>query len=321
MRYPFLLSEDVQLGAIAGVMKSGTTWLVNLLDDHPEIVARGEMHAFEEITKHPTLQRVVANKNGIRKWALMTNNAWNRSYRDDPQATLDELDADRFRFQFEWVIDRLLTDENAHEKTQWIFEKSPIHTESFYDDFNRLLEPYDRAIIHLVRDPRDVVVSRWHHLRSLQRRDNSQFGRPLEDEEDRKACFELAQLEPEELDRERHFFTYDGFLEGSLGEWSEVNDAMNARAKQAKCPYLCIRYEDLKTDQRETLGRIFAFLGLDPEPDGVEEFGGGTDSQGRKRSTMLRSGTGREWERIFTDEDHALVDKLCGQGMNLHGYT
>jgi len=320
MRYPILLSDEIRLGSIAGVMKSGTTWLVNLLDDHPEIVARGEMHAFEVINGHPTLERVIGNKNGVRRWMLMTNNAWNRHYRDDPDEAIEELDADRFRFTYEWAIDRLLTEEKLHEPTQWVFEKSPIHTPEFYDRFNHYLEPYDRAIIHIVRDPRDVVISRWHHLRSLQRRDNSDFGRPLEDEADRKACFDLVKLEPEELSRKEHFFTYEGFLEQSLAEWTEVNEALAASAKRGLCPYLCVRYEDLRNDRNATLSRMFSFLGLDPEPEGMDDFGGSTDATGRKRTTMLRSGTGREWERVFTDEDHALVRSVCGPLMDVHGY-
>ncbi len=321
MRYPFLLSEDIRLGSIAGVMKSGTTWLVNLLDDHPEIVARGEMHPFEVIRGHPTLERVVGNKNGTKRWLMMTNNAWNRPYREDPEQTLADLEADRFRFIYEWSIDRLLTSENRHEGTQWVFEKSPIHTKVFYDRFNHYLEPYDRAIIHIVRDPRDVVISRWHHLRSLQRRENSDFGRPLEDEADREACFDLVNLKPEELSREKHFFTYEGFLESSLDEWAAVNESLAGAAKRGLCPYLCVRYEDLRSDRTATLSRMFSFLGLDPEPAGMDDFGGSTDSSGRKRTTMLRSGTGREWERIFSEEDHALVKSVCGELMETHGYS
>jgi hypothetical protein len=318
---PMLLAQNTRIGAIAGVMKSGTSWLSACIDDHPDIMCRGEMHPFERLREHPTLVRQVEWSHLLWDWIMMPNNGWNREFRNDPAARRLGFEDDLSRFAFEWNVRQAIEAEGrADNPPAWVIDKSPVHSRNFLGQFDRVLHNYPRAVIHLVRDPRDVVVSNWYHTRTMQYRGNANFGRPFTGPDDRDACTELLELGEDQLDRHRHFFTYPGFMENVLREWNEVNTSLAMQLPHSESASMTVGYEALKADKATQLSAVFEFLGVDPAPAGVAEFGGGTDASGRKRSTMLRKGTGGEWQRIFTPEDHALVDQICGATMARFGY-
>ena len=68
----YILPPHVKIGTIAGIMKSGTTWLMNLLDDHPNIFSRGEMHLLGEMpVDDPVLRRLLALAHHPPRWPTL----------------------------------------------------------------------------------------------------------------------------------------------------------------------------------------------------------------------------------------------------------
>jgi len=99
-------------------------------------------------------------------------------------------------------------------------------------------EPFDARygkVIYIVRDPRDVAVSYYHH------------------------CMKLNMLEAEaSLSSFVESFAAGGLDQGSWGE--HVNGWLEHRRDSAD--WLLLRYEDMKRDTVAELGRINTFLGL-----------------------------------------------------------
>ena len=94
-----------------------------------------------------------------------------------------------------------------------------------------------RRVIYLVRDPRDVAVSYFHHLVK-------------------------QRVMPEDCTLERYL---DGFLVGSYdpyGSWHEnVGSWLGARGGHED--FLLVRYEDLSRRPLQELQRVVGFIGLE----------------------------------------------------------
>ena len=324
----------MKIGTIAGSMKSGTTWLMNLLDDHPQAFSRGEMHLLGEMpvedplihlllsgypAQWPTLQQLMRHSHEFNTWWLKSNDCWNESYRSDPRAVGDAFQTDLLRFVFEWRTAHAMRTSSAGKDIQWIFDKSPIHYTDYYGLFNQCFAGYERAIIHLMRDPREVALSLWYHLRHmqfLQLQEHPESSEPA----DRQACLELATLEESDLDRQRHFFTVPGSLRLTLRHWTEVNASLHQAGKQGSCPYLMVHYRDLKRDKVGTLARIFGFLRLPIDRSTMGDYGRLTSEDGKPRPSIFRKGELGEWRKWFTAEDQAIVSAECGELMRVFGY-
>ncbi len=331
---PFILPAYVKIGTIAGSMKSGTTWLMNLLDDHPQVLSRGEMHLLGEMpvddpinrlllswypARWPTFQQLMRHSQEFNTWLLKANDFWNEAYRGDPKAVVDALQTDLLRFVFEWRASYVMRTSAAEKDIRWIFDKSPIHFTDYYELFNRCFAGYGRAIIHLVRDPREVALSLWYHLRYLQFSKSQEHPESLEPA-DRQACQELLALEESQLTRERHFFTVPDFLRLTLRHWTEVNWNLHEAGKRGDCPCLLVHYRDLKRDTTSALGHIFEFLGLPFDPKALAEYGKPLTADGKERSSTLRKGTLGEWRKWFNAEDHEIVRAECADLMKVFGY-
>ncbi len=100
---------------------------------------------------------------------------------------------------------------------------------------NSSFDPRYQGVVYLVRDPRDVAISRYRALRMQQGN------------------------EPTSIEK-----FMDRFLAGDLdpdfGSWGEnVGSWLGARSGYAG--FLCVRYEDLVSDTLRELTRIAAFVG------------------------------------------------------------
>lgn len=110
----------------------------------------------------------------------------------------------------------------------------------------------DRRLLLLVRDPRDVIVSWYHHhARRSTPRTRARLGLPLEMDR-----IDLAT-----------FATSPSFGLPSVVAFLERWVAI-ARAHPRS---LLVRYEDLRARPAAELGRILAFLGLEAPPDVLEK--------------------------------------------------
>lgn len=138
-----------QLFFVAGLGKSGTTWLELILNAHPDVCCHGEGHFADRLL--PDLNEAINRYNGY----LKHNNALFEEIRDYQGLSRDHA----------WHIGRtamalLLAQQCDGELPAAIGERTPANVASL----QLLQQMFPKAkMLHITRDPRDVAISMWFH--------------------------------------------------------------------------------------------------------------------------------------------------------------
>lgn len=301
--YPILLPKATNLFFLVGNMRSGTTWLMDLLNTHPDFCCVGEMHAVETPDlPFPTLEAVSRNAVALRHWYLMSNNGWSNPFQTGSMSH-PHLEHDLVRFMFEWTIHRYLQSRGG-PMPRFIGDKSPTHTRSLVRRLRAYFGVYEPYVLHLVRDPRDVAVSRWLQQRKRQNLGQFTFAEPFRSEEDKDACANLM-ADPEAYVQQDKFFSYPEFLPVVFDEWADVNSGLSRDGQDAFGErYLRVKYEDLKADLAGTLQHIFQWFGANRSPSIMNEVMEKNDvTKMTHKKETFRKGTTGEWKTYFSPQD------------------
>jgi hypothetical protein len=138
-----------QLFLVGGAPRSGTTWLQQILDSHPDISCRGEG------LFHKHLALPLENAMAARDQALTAKNSGLFTHTGGyPLPVPDDTE-----FLLGTAILLALREQTAGRSCRAIGEKTPENV-FFFPRFQRLF-PTARLIC-IARDPRDVLASAWH---------------------------------------------------------------------------------------------------------------------------------------------------------------
>jgi hypothetical protein len=310
---------------IVGQAKSGTSWVMRLLDAHPEIMARGEGRFFGLAYKRPdvkrmdsatlqpsSLRRALLDASYLRHW--IERSVWTRA--DDAEAVLDELAAVCTRH----ILRRALADSGKRlvgDKTPFLNAEAIAELASCMDD---------ARVIHVIRDGRDVAVSAMHHL----------WNHSL----DLGGGFDLTA--DEVITRERYRVDPQRFRASGEGIFSEQRIAAFARSwrTNVSCAiatgrdtlgdrYTEVRFESLVTDPIRELQRLTRFLGADARRGPVarcvqqarfERFSDGRPAGIEDSKAFARKGVVGDWEEVFTERDRQLYEDEAGELLTELGY-
>jgi hypothetical protein len=180
-----------------------------------------------------------------------------------------------------------------HEQKKGLL-RSPFLLFCHDSDFGEhapLLDREDVRILHLIRDPRDVVISAMHyHKRSRE----NWLHEPI-------PSYDNLTYQRALRRRPTRFAQYVFEMDNSSA--STLRDMANWRYGRANC--FEARYEDLRQDHELVVWRrIMTFLGFDPAEQliGARRFWqnslfGGVPRLGNKH---IRSGAVAQWRRQFT---------------------
>jgi hypothetical protein len=143
--------ERLQLFFVGGAPRSGTTWLQQMLDSHPDVSCRGEGLFWKELAV--PLDALMAR----RRQALEAKNValfrHTGGYPPPPPEDVEHLIGS--------AILMALRRQSAGKASLAVGEKTPENV--FF--FPRLKRLFPRArLIAIARDPRDVLTSAWHFL-------------------------------------------------------------------------------------------------------------------------------------------------------------
>jgi hypothetical protein len=311
---------------LVGEMKSGTSWLMNMLHSHPEIFCKGEGSFFgrevsiEEMgiykASAPSLYNALSTCEGLQTWRSLSWNSWSQEQAED----------DDVRNLTRLAIDYYLAKGSARSGKWIVGDKSPLHV----DHVDEIFDLYPEAkVIHIVRDGRDVAVSLMFHFWNLAR-----------DNKDRGGFYDL---EPEEVaKRDAYFEDPNNFLASGNSIFIEerlrqIAVRWSRRASKASregpqlfgSGFFQLRYEDLLERPEENLKVMFGFLDAQTDDDIIRrcaEENSFERKTGRPRGheesrKFMRKGVAGDWRRVFTDHDRQVYEEIAGDTLVEMGYS
>ena len=264
------MEENVQQRFfITGLPKSGTTWVRQLLNQHPDVYCRLEDQFIYHINKLPQILE-----------------EYNSAKIEIDRRTANEGVPEFEKYDKGDVVGLLwLSISLLFQKTPKLF--SGIHDNGIVDNLNLFRDMFPEArFIHVVRDPRDIVVSSWHHNLRVERDKFLGMAHSLEN-----WCKLSAQIWSDTMSR----FTPDSNTHTVL-------------------------YEHLSADTRSELEQIFLFLGL-----GTSYTGKAVDACqfAKKQKTgnlFYRSGTSGSWRKDLDNDMLNIIHEVAGEQMQKWGY-
>jgi len=342
LSYPIILPSETRIVIIAGYMKSGTTWLMNSLNSHPDICCKGEMHLIDQFSHWqpddavtPSLETLInqtpAFQANFKNWINLDWSSWNHPENKTAEEKTkrgEEALQDMMRFMFEWNIQRYIST-RGEKIPKVVADKTP----QVEGDAGKLLveifAPYKPLVIHLIRDPRDVAVSRWYHFKWMLKNkarwyNDSWFKhRWFKDSEGEFHDPESFLNEDSVLDTQHPFTKYPWMLKRTLEGWLETNKSIEYHCQKAlPGNYIQARYEDMKTEYRSVLSQILDHLKLDSS----DSYLSAMESQIAKMSknfntSMFRKGVVGGWQKYFSQKDLQLYEELIADQAGKFGYS
>jgi hypothetical protein len=211
---------------VCGCPKSGTTWVQLLLDRHPAVSCAGESHLVVLLKKFSALLEDHNHHQRRRNTAIFGDIVG--------YAPFPEIDEDDERWLYQALVGRMLEKSARKPDVYALGDKTP----NVVDHLAWFAPMVPAAkFIHVIRDPRDVAVSGWHHLHRT------------------ATAAELRQLAA---------FREYALLTVQL--WQVLVLRARAEAAQLADRYLEVRYEDLHRDGDAVLDRMLRFLGVPSDP-------------------------------------------------------
>jgi hypothetical protein len=277
-----------QVFLVGGAAKSGTTWVQALLDGHPRVSCTGENHFV----------------NSLRPKLRMCLEDYNRSLLDQRGNTAYQLgkapaliEREEFWYVYVCAMLAILLKQARGKSVLAVGDKTTVNVRAFGEIAS--LIPGSK-LIHVARDPRDAVLSGWHHVRRL-------FPEPARS----------------------HFPTLVDYARHYADTW--VDEVGHGVAFGAGNPdrYLELRYEDLVERTGPTLAPAFRFLGVDDDDEVVQEcvqqasfetLSGGRGRGQEDPSSFFRKGIVGEWKTGLDPESTAYVVAKCRDLMTHFGY-
>jgi hypothetical protein len=302
---------------ILGQQKSGTTWLMRILDSHPEILCKGEGRFFGRDWRQRSVKRIDAQRppsslynavldaEYLRLW--IERSVWSRN--DDPDEHLDNLTR--------MAVDYFLKGELSKTGKRLVGDKSPLLTP---DTIREIANIYPEArVIHILRDGRDAAVSAVHH--------SWNFGQKSKSEE-AAVKREAYRRDPERLAGESIFAGRS--LRRMAAEWSaRVGRTVEDGPALLGERYAEVRYEDLLERPHEEVWRLLEFLGADASDEVVmrcvekasfEKLSGGRKRGEEDAASFFRKGVAGDWKHVFTEKDRRVFKEEAGELLVELGY-
>ena len=292
---------------VVGHAKSGTSWLMRLLDAHPDVVCRGEGKFFGRESPR-SLHGALSCSEELQTW--LRSNPW---VHDRPNA---------HRELVRFVVNGAMKDRLQRSGAEIVGDKTPLVTPDIVEEINATCP--EATVVHIVRDGRDVAVSGVHHAWNNATDSGGRFELSAQE----KAARDAYRSDPAAfVARGESIFADRDVVAGSR-QWNErVRRAMLDGAAR-RDHYHQIRYEDLLEDPVGELGGVLDRLGVDSssararecvEAASFERLAG--RDRGREDSTSFyRKGVSGDWQAHFDEEHRRIFKREAGELLIRLGY-
>jgi hypothetical protein len=321
-------SPNFRLGStpvffVVGHQKSGTTWLMEMLNAHPEILCRGEGRPFgrnfrQEHKKgkrrgYPpvSLYNAIVSSEDLRSW--IERSVWSK--RDNANEHLRNLTR--------LAIEYFLIHQLAKTDKRMVGDKTVLISPHIVKEIGGIFP--DARVIHIIRDGRDVAVSTMHHIWN-QAEDQGGTSRATPAQ---LAKREAYRENPQKLLESGEGIFPDGWLGDYAAQWSaSVGKSVKDGPLSLGNSYVEVRYEDLLYSPEEELGRLLEFLGAEADKGIVSRCVSAATfeklSEGRKRgeeaASFYRKGIAGDWKSVFTEQNKQEFKAAAGDLLIELGY-
>jgi hypothetical protein len=269
---------------IRGFMKSGTNWLGALLNRHPEVSSAGEFHWQELLDP---LQRQGQNLAVYRKPGLF-------------KSTLDRM---------RQVIREGIV--QANDPNAIVVGDRTPHS------LKPLILP-EAHYISIIRDGRDVMVSRMFHLLN-----NPGVTRIFQRNRHLRGLLDEFRNDPWFFDKSPELLlSIEEPVRVTARWWREhlESDRQTVR-ENPELQVRFLRYEDLHVNPELICKELFEFLGVDPTlANPIEGQTAPGFSEGRPDS-FFRKGVVGDWKNYFNDDSRSWFDDEAGDELRELGYV
>lgn len=317
------VSGSTPIFFVVGHQKSGTTWLMKMLDAHPEILCWGEGRPFGRKFKqrqqrdnqrgYPpfSLSAAIGSSQGLRSW--IKRSVWTRN--DNMREHLDNLT----RLTIEYFLTQRLLETNK----RMVGDKTVLLNPDIVEEIGAIFP--DAKVIHITRDGRDVAVSTMHHIwnQAEDRGGNTKIT-PAQ-----QAKREAYDEDPQKLLDSGEGIFPNGWLKDYAAKWS-ANIGKSAKDGPVLLGdnYAEVRYEDLLERPEEEIGQLLRFLGADTGEQTVKRCVNAATfeklSEGRKRgqeaASFYRKGIAGDWKNVFTERNKREFKATAGEVLVSIGY-
>ena len=313
------LSQGIPVFFVLGYQKSGTTWLMRMLDAHPEILCRGEGRFFDGGWRQKNLKREGVERPPSSLYHALLDAEYLRLWIEHSVWSRDEPADEHLDNLTRMAVNYFLQGELLKTSKKMVGDKSPLLTPRTIEEIARI-HPESR-VIHIIRDGRDAAVSAAHHTWN--------FGN--------------LEKSPEMLRKRTAYFADPaGFRssgESMFSEWqiqklaedwnSRVGSATRSGPKLLGDNYVEVRYEALVDRPENELERLVKFLGAESRPKTIQRCVESTSfeklSKGRERgredpASFFRKGVVGDWRNVFSERDRRIFKETAGETLVRLGY-
>jgi hypothetical protein len=325
VRRPDLFLESTPVFFVVGQAKSGTSWLMKILDAHPEILCKGEGRFFgrdfiqEDFERGQqgriqpsSLYRALLEAEYLGGW--IERSVWTRG--DDVEEHLTNLTR--------LSTDYFLTQRLAKSTKSIVGDKTPFVSNAILKEIAEI-HPEAR-VIHIIRDGRDAAVSLLHHRWKHAKDEGGIYELWPEELAKRQAYREKS----EELIKTGEGMFPKGMLRNMAAGWKDrIGKSTQDGRKLLGANYTEVRYEDLLERPHEEVRRLLEFLGAGATDEIVKQCVSSASferlSRGRQRgeedpSSFFRKGIAGDWQNVFTEEDKRVFKEEAGDLLIKLGY-
>jgi hypothetical protein len=264
-------------------MKSGTNWLGSFFDNHPEVSCQGEYHWQETIgpLQSRNTKSSMLMDDGFRRHALARfEGAVKRSllYGVKPGAVV-------------------IGDRTPHTLAPVILRNAPH--------------------ISIIRDGRDIVVSRAFHLFN-----NPQISRLFQ--RNRDAAEDLAQFhqDPWYFSKHPHQLLRHEEIVRDTARWWRQHLEQDRRTVEShrRLPVRFVKYEELHLRTEELTGELLRFLDVDPQqaPPLSGKLLPGFEQE--RPNEFFRKGAIGDWRNYFDEQAKAWFIEEAREELKTQGY-
>lgn len=306
------LSQGIPVFFVLGYQKSGTTWLMRMLDAHPEILCRGEGRFFDGGWRQKNLKREGVERPPSSLYHALLDAEYLRLWIERSVWSRDEPADEHLDNLTRMTVDYFLQGELLKTNKRMVGDKSPLLTPRTIEEIARI-HPESR-VIHIIRDGRDAAVSAAHHTWN--------FGNLQKSPEILKKRT-AYRADPEGFRRDGESMFSEWQLRKLAEDWnSRVGSAARGGPKLLGDNYTEVRYEDLVDRPENELERLVKFLGAEFQPKTIQRCVESTSfeklSKGRERgredpASFFRKGVVGDWRNVFTDDDLTIFERGAGE--------